>query len=122
MAREPKPVAWADEWVRSLPHPESGEDVYPDPDLNGHRLVVRKTIKTFEIQRDRPKQFGPRKTYKIQTGDALTTTVEDARAKALIFLGQIRRGLAPTVDKITLTRLGEAWDTSRVDGAFVESD
>lgn len=59
--------AWTDQWVRQLPHPASGETVYPDPQVSGHRLVVRKTRKIFEIQRDRPKMFGLRKTFKVQT-------------------------------------------------------
>ena len=65
---------WTDQWARQLPHPATGEAVYPDPQVSGHRLVVRKTRKTFEIQRDRPKMFGPRKTFKVQTGNVLTPT------------------------------------------------
>lgn len=103
--------AWTDQWVRQLPHPGSGETVFQDPQISGHRLVVLKTRKVFEVQRDRPLRFGPRKTFKVQTGDALTTAVEEARAKAIIILGQIAKGLNPhPVSKQPVaTTLGSAW-------------
>jgi hypothetical protein len=59
----------------------------------GHRLVVTKTKKVSEIQRDRPLRFGLRKTFKFQCGAALTTTVEEARARAIARLGQNTKGL-----------------------------
>jgi len=103
--------AWTDEWVRQLPHPKSGETMFPDPQVSGHRLVVLKTRKVFEVQRDRPLRFGRRKTFKVQTGDALTTTVEEARTKAIATLGQIARGLNPNPlkEQAVATTLGSAW-------------
>ena len=88
---------WTNSWVRNLPHPKPGEppDIYPDPVLNGHRLVVRPTVKVFEFQRDRPLQYGPRKTYKVQTGDYLTTTVEQSRTATIEGLSRIARGEDP---------------------------
>jgi integrase len=102
---------WTDEWVRQLPHPKSGETLFPDPLVSGHRVAVLKTRKVFEVQRDRPLRFGPRKTFKVQTGDALTTTVEEARTKAIAILGQIARGLNPNParEEIVATTLGSAW-------------
>ena len=102
---------WTDEWVRQLPHPKSGETMFPDPQVSGHRLAVLKTRKVFEVQRDRPLRFGPRKTFKVQTGDALTTTVEEARTKAIAVLGQIARGLNPNPvkEEVVATTLGSAW-------------
>ena len=66
--------AWTDQWARQLPHPSTGEVTIPDPQVSGHRIVLRKTRKVFEVQRDRPLRFGPRKTFKVQTGDLLTAT------------------------------------------------
>jgi len=103
---------WSDEWVRQLPHPANGETVFHDPQVSGHRLVISKTKKVFEIQRDRPLRFGPRKTFKLQCGSALTTTVEEARTKAITALGQIANGLEPNPKnkKPSLTTLGSAWE------------
>ena len=39
------------------------EVVIPDPVLHRHRLTITATRKRFEIQAERPKRFGPRKTY-----------------------------------------------------------
>jgi len=103
--------AWTDDWARRLPHPASGEVIYPDPQVSGHRLVLRKTRKTYEVQRDRPIRFGPRRTFKVQTGDALTTSVEEARTRAIAALGQIAKGLDPhpKVEQPAVTTLGSAW-------------
>jgi integrase len=103
--------AWTDQWARQLKHPADGEAVYPDPQVSGHRLVVRKTRKIFEVQRDSPKIFGPRKTFKVQTGNVLTTTVEQARTEAILALGQIAKGLDPhpAMEQPAVTTLGSAW-------------
>lgn len=104
--------AWSDEWVRRRPHPPSGEVVLPDPTIAGHRLVVLRTKKVFEVQRDRPKRFGERKTFKIQVGDALFVTVEQARKRAIDILGQIAKGEDPRVNRSNqppISTLGSAW-------------
>jgi integrase len=103
--------AWTDQWARQLPHPSTGEVTIPDPQVSGHRIVLRKTRKVFEVQRDRPLRFGPRKTFKVQTGDALTTTVEEARTKAIVVLGHIAKGLDPhpKLQRPVATTLGSAW-------------
>lgn len=89
-------LRWTDPWVQQLAHPKSGETIYPDPAVSGHRLIVSKTTKRFEIQRDRPKRFGERKTYKYQTGDALTgTSIKDARDKAIAAFAAISEGRSP---------------------------
>jgi hypothetical protein len=80
MARAEK---WTHEWVQGLPHPTK-EELYPDPVVRRHRLVVSQTKKTFEIQAERPGRFGPRKTYKTQTGDALTTTVDVSDNRTIV--------------------------------------
>jgi hypothetical protein len=56
--------------VLQLKHPEIGETVYPDPTLNKFRLVVKKTKKVFELQSERPAQYGPRKTWVVQVSAA----------------------------------------------------
>ena len=103
--------AWTDQWVRQIKHPDSGEAVYPDPQVSGHRLIVRKTRKIFEVQRDRPRMFGPRKTFKVQTGNALTTTIEEARTDAIVALGEMAKGLDPhpANKQPPVTTLGSAW-------------
>jgi integrase len=103
---------WTDDWARSLPHPAGGEVIHQDPRVSGHRLVLRKTRKTFEVQRDRPLRFGPRKTFKVQVGSVLTTTVEEARKKAIEVLAQVEKGLDPRPKLVVppVNTLGSAWD------------
>jgi integrase len=102
---------WTDEWVRHVPYPATGETVFHDPQVSGHRFVITKSRKIFEVQRDRPRRFGPRKTFKVQTGDALTTAVEQARKNAVAALGQIAKGLSPhpAKEKPVVTTLRSAW-------------
>ena len=104
--------AWTDEWARRLPHPASGEIVIHDPQISGHRLVVSKTRKICEVQRDRPLRFGPRKTFKVQTGDLLTATIEESRTRAIAVLGQIASGFNPHPKKEQpkVTTLSSAWE------------
>lgn len=109
MARSAK---WTDEWVLQLKHPEIGEIVYPDPTLNKFRLVVKKTKKVFELQSERPAQYGPRKTWVVQVGAAPLCTVNDARKRAVAALALVAQGLDPHPKKETrpsMTTLGSAW-------------
>lgn len=81
----PKLEAFTDEFIARLPHPGrgQGEWIYPDPLLPRHRLVVKRRRKVLEIQADRPKRFGERRTYVVKTGAAPGTKVEDARKRAV---------------------------------------
>ncbi len=109
MARTAK---WTDEWVLQLKHPETGENVYPDPTLNKFRLVVKKTKKVFELQSERPAQYGPRKTWVVQLGAAPLCTVSDARKRAVDVLALVAQGLDPHPKKEPrplTTTLGSAW-------------
>ena len=95
-----KSQRWTDEWVQLLEHPKPGERerVLADPALNGHRLIVSRTKKTFEIQAQLPSRFrfnGKRRTYKVQTGDALDTTIEQSRERAAVIKARIRKGEDP---------------------------
>jgi integrase len=91
---------WTDEWVKELEHPRPGEPerVFYDPTLNQHRLVVKRTKKVFEVQADQPRRFwqnGKRKTFVVQTGDTIDTTIECSRERAAVSLGRIRKGEDP---------------------------
>ena len=103
---------WTDDWARGLPHPPGGEVIHQDPRVSGHRLVLRKTRKTFEVQRDRPLRFGARKTFKVQVGSVVTTTIEEARKKAIEVLAQVEKGLdpRPKLEMPQVTTLGSAWE------------
>jgi integrase len=107
---------WTDEWVRSLEHPDSGEPerVFHDPTLSGHRLVVKKTRKVFEVQADQPRAFwtdGKRRTFVVQTGDALDTTIDRSRERAIVVLSRIRKGEDPRDRSPEReTTLGGAWE------------
>jgi integrase len=107
-----KPQRWTDDWVRGLEHPAPGEPerVYYDPTLSGHRAVIKRTRKMFEIQAKRPKRFGPSKTWVVQVGDALDCTVEEARSRAVAVLAGIRDGQDPHAKpQATVTTVGSAW-------------
>lgn len=109
MARTAK---WTDEWVLQLKHPETGENVYPDPTLNKFRLVVKKTKKVFELQSERPAEFGPRKTWVVQLGAAPACKVTEARKRAIDALALVALGLDPHAKKEArpvVTTLGSAW-------------
>ena len=69
---------WSDEWVRQLPHPANGETVFHDPQVSGHRLVISKTKKVFEIQRDRPSRL-------YFTGSAYATEWKGGATNALSY-------------------------------------
>jgi hypothetical protein len=116
------PRRWIDEWVRDLEHPEPGkpERVFPDPTLSGHRLVVKRTRKVFEVQADQPRRFwvnGKRKTFVVQTGDAVDTSIEQSRERAVVVLGRIRKGEDPRgrTPEREIT-LGGAWEEFRKRG------
>jgi integrase len=110
-----KPQRWTDEWVKSLEHAKPGEPerVYYDAVLSGHRLIISRTKKTFEIQAQQPTKFqlnGKRRTFKVQTGDALDTTIEECRERAAAMLARIRRGEDPRGKSPEKdTTLGGAW-------------
>ena len=95
-----------------LPHPASGEMVIHDPQISGHRLVVSKTRKICEVQRDRPLRFGPRKTFKVQTGDLLTATIEGSRTRAIAVLAKLLAALvlSPKKEQPKVTTLDSAWE------------
>jgi integrase len=107
---------WTDDWVRSLEHPGSGESerVFHDPTLSGHRLAVKRTRKVFEVQADQPRGAcanGKRKTFVVQTGDALDTTIEQSRERAIVVLSRIRKGEDPRArNPERETTLGGAWE------------
>ncbi len=103
---------WSDDWVLQLKHPEAGEKVYRDPTLARHRLVIKKTKKVFEVQGERPPQYGIRKTWVVQVGVAPLTKVTDARKRAIDVLGAIAQGVDPhpkAEQAPALTTLGIAW-------------
>ena len=81
--------------VYHIPERGQGEWIYPDPLLPRHRLVVKRKRKIFEIQAERPKRFGVRRTFVVQSGTAPKTKAGEARKKALEVLGQIEAGLDP---------------------------
>jgi len=60
---------------------DGGATRYPEMGQlpKSRRLVVSKTKKVFEIQRDRPLRFGPKKTFKIQCG-MISQTFNDFRS------------------------------------------
>lgn len=106
MNTAPKLEGFTDECIRSLPHPGQGQGewIYPDPLLPRHRLVVKRKRKIFEVQAERPKRFGDRRTFVVKTGVAPGTMAVEARKKALEVLSQIEAGLDPRASE----GLGEA--------------
>jgi len=86
------------------------EVVIPDPLLHRHRVTITATRKRFEIQAERPKKFGPRRTYVRTVGIAPMMSVAEAREKATAMLARIDAGKDPAGYENTL---GEAWERLR---------
>src|SRR5262249_49924452 len=107
-------------WIKVLEHPKRGEGerVFYDPTRCAHRLIVSRTKKTFEVQAQQPTRFrvnGKRRTFKVQTGGTLDTTIEQSRERADIILARIRRGEDPRGrSPENETSLGAAWDKFRL--------
>jgi hypothetical protein len=72
-------VKFTDESIAAAAYVAVGnpEVVVPDPLLHRHRLTITATRKRFEIQAERPKKFGPRKTYVRALGIAPMMSVAD---------------------------------------------
>jgi integrase len=104
-------IRWTDEWVRGLEHPREGERVYRDPTMARHRLVVKVRKKVFEVQAERPRQYGARKTWVVQVGEAPMCCVNAARTKAIEVLSAITQGgnPHPKAAAPAVTTLGGAW-------------
>lgn len=75
-------------------------------------MVVKKTKKVFELQSERPAEFGPRKTWVVRLGAAPSCKVIDARKRAIDALSLVAQGLDPHAKKEArpvVTTLGSAW-------------
>jgi integrase len=104
-------MRWTDEWVQALEHPRQGERVYRDPTMARHRLVVKVRKKVFEVQAERPRHYGERKTWVVQVGEAPICKVHEARTKAIEVLSAIVQGGNPHPKAAgpAVTLLGGAW-------------
>jgi hypothetical protein len=105
-------VKFTDESIAAAAYVGVGnpEVVVPDPLLHRHRLTITATRKRFEIQAERPKKFGPRRTYVRTVGIAPMMSVAEAREKATAMLARIDAGKDPAGYENTL---GEAWERLR---------
>src|ERR1041385_7097980 len=87
---------WTEEWLQTLPlRPGKKPKEYKDPILAHHRLVVGAASKVFELQKERPKRFGERRTWKPKIGNPPPMTIKEARAIAYEMLGLIEQGKDP---------------------------
>jgi integrase len=109
LARTPKKLT--DEWVAATPYAAGRPIVIPDPALPGHRLVIRKRTKTFEIQREKM-VGGKRRTHVVKTGRAPMDKIAEARERAVAIMGKIDRGenpRSPEKRDINSVTFAEAW-------------
>jgi integrase len=108
---------WTDEWIKALPYEPGKERVYPDPELSRHRLVVKRHRKVFEIQAERPKKYGPRKTFVVQVGQAPMMTIAAARERATALLHEIALGTYSSAKAAVPgeATLASAWARMRAD-------
>jgi len=107
---------WTDDWVAALTHPERGrcERVFNDPTISGHRLIVKRNKKVFEV----------RQTIVVRVADAMLerarkerseiiSVVEEARKRAVALLSDFRSAIARSESKplgaVTGVTLGAAW-------------
>ncbi len=102
-------IKLTDESIAAAPYVAVGakEVVVPDPLLHRHRLTITATRKKFEIQAERPKKFGERKTFVRTIGTAPMMKVAEAREKATGMLARIDAGQEPEGHASTL---GDAWE------------
>jgi len=90
---------WTDDWIAALSHPKRGrcERVFNDPTLSGHRLIVKRNKKVFEV----------RQTFVVRVADAvlerarkergeIMSVVEEARRRAVALLANIQSATALT--------------------------
>src|SRR5665213_3948964 len=98
-------IRWTDEWVQALEHPRAGERVYRDPTMARHRLVVKVRKKVFEVQAERPRTYGPRKTWVVQVGEAPICKLNEARTKAIEVLSAVVQGGNPHPKALSLIHI-----------------
>jgi len=115
-SNERRAQLWTDDWVSALKHPKSGksERVFNDPTLSGHRLIIKRNKKVFEVRR----------TLVIRIADAvlekarkergeIVSVVEEARRRAVALLATIQSATAltsPIAPSGTVAvTLGRAW-------------
>lgn len=109
----------SDEFIKSLPYAK-GDDVavYRDAALPGLALHVGKRSKTFVLQRERPRRFGPRKTFIKKIGSAPLMPLAEARERAVVKMRQIDEGIdpnaaLPSVPGANDITLADAWASFR---------
>jgi integrase len=114
LAKTPRKLT--DEWIADQPFAAEGPVVIADPQVPGHRIVIRKRVKSFEVQKERPERFGPRKTHVVKVGRAPYTKLSEARERAIIVIGKIEKGEDPhEAEKVVAGEMtfAEAWAAYR---------
>src|SRR5262245_43139337 len=102
-------IEFDDEAILTAPYATGNEIIIKDPLLRGHRLTIKRRTKSFEIQIERPRALGPRKTYVLVTGTAPFTKIEAARKKAIDLVNAIKEGKDPTESGERVT-VAAAWE------------
>lgn len=89
-------IEFDDEAILNAPYAIGNEIIVRDPLLRGHRLTIKRRTKSFELQIERPRAFGPRRTYVLVTGTAPFTKIEAARKKAIDLVNAVKEGKDPS--------------------------
>jgi len=115
-SNERRAQLWTDDWVSALKHPKAGKSqrVFNDPTLSGHRLIIKRNKKVFEVRR----------TFVIRVADAvlerarkergeIVSVVEEARRRAVALLANVESVTASTShvtpSGTVAVTLGRAW-------------
>jgi hypothetical protein len=107
-------LKFTDEAIAAAAYAAAGKEVVvADPLLHRHRLTITPQRKKFEIQAERPKRFGGRRTYVRTTGIAPMAKIAEARERATAMLALIDAGQEPEGHAGTL---GDAWERFKVRG------
>lgn len=103
-------IPFDDEAIFNAPYATSRkETIIKDPLVHGHRLTIKRRTKSFELQMERPRKYGPRRVYVLVTGNAPFDKIDAARKRAIEVATAIRDGKDPK-ESAELVTLATAWE------------
>lgn len=94
----PVRLALTDKALLRLPLTASGQEIIRDAELSGFFVLVGKRRKTFMVQGDL-RSNGKRQSIRVKIAEVGELNTREARAKAMMLLGSIAKGIDPRPHK-----------------------